>query len=421
MKQKILVLLLLYFILWGWVFADDCQKSCKIQDGPASVLQTYLNNLDIVIRNTLSEAKGKKTEPSDRKKIQNEILAQMSKVIDFGSYYSSFDYYVAVPITNEVPEQVKRDHELLNKQTERLTNLLERAIRAWYGEAVVENPCEGVEDSCKVLERWNVRGILTALIANNKEIVSFYRFSIVDQRNYADADFILVPDNFEGEMGAYYNKDTLTDCSLCDGAFFDTVKTSIENIGQNSGKNNEGIRKWKEAWALLTGAVGQSNYTKKEDELVRKHLGTEWLNGSAADSVTDNLARYNSGGLSTSNPLFNSANYTMSKTREDGKVFQTAISDILDTNQEIIPIKTIQENISKTRTSQDIQNEIASVLTDQAQFATVQDTGSEKIIAKIVRMHYSLVRSINVLDKNVKVSEEVCDSQWQWLWKCSYH
>jgi hypothetical protein len=176
------------------VFAEECEQSCKIQDGPATVLEDYINNLDVIIKNTLSTTKGK-TKSGDIKKAQQEILTQMSKLIDFESYYSSFDYYVAVPITNEIPQEIKRDHDLLNNQTERLIKLLERAIRAGYGEVEVENPCEGVEN-CKGL-KGNVRGILTVLIANNKKIVNYYRLSIIDQRNYGELDFYLVPDTFE--------------------------------------------------------------------------------------------------------------------------------------------------------------------------------------------------------------------------------
>jgi hypothetical protein len=39
---------------------------------------------------------------------------------------------------------------------------------------------------------------------------------------------------------------------------------------------------------------------------------------------------------------------------------------------------------------------------------------------RILRMHFSLVRSINMLQKNKSTTEELCDKQWIWMWKCSY-
>jgi len=402
----------------SWLaFAEECQKTCKIEDGPAPALEQYLNNLNKVINRTLRNAGSGERDDSSARKAQWEILTQMSKIIDFSGYFSSFDYYVAIPITNEVPQQVKRDHNRLDRETERLSRLLKRAIRSWYGDVYVEDACQDVE-WCDL--EWTVRGILTVLLKNNKKIVDYYRLSIVDEKWQSDADFILVPDNFDGEMEQYYNKDTLSDCSLCEWGFFEKITESIDKIWSLNSSGTEWIRKWKEAWGLISGAVGQSTYTKEEDRVLREYLWKQGINGSASDTVTDNLQRYNSGGLSSSNPFFNSFNYTFSKTEEDIGAFNQALENHLDTSQEEIPIVVLREQTDKAKTTGNIQSEIAAMFEDMIPFSAVQDTGSEKAQAKLIRMHYSLVRSINILDKTVKVSQEVCDSQGQWQGKCDY-
>jgi len=91
--------------------------------------------------------------------------------------------------------------------------------------------------------------------------------------------------------------------------------------------------------------------------------------------------------------------------------FANSIDNFLDTNQEKIPIVAIEKSVPKVKTSNAISQEIQAIYSEMIPFIAVQDTKNEQIIAKIIRMHYSLVRSINILDKNVKVAEEVCDSQ----------
>lgn len=420
MMKKIILTSLCFFLFNVSFFANanECSQSCKIQDGPASVIEDYLENLNTVVQNTLKSAKGEKTT-SGAKKIQQQLIAELWKLTDFWEYFSSFDYYVTVPITNEIPQEIKRDHDLLDKESERLQKILEKVIRSGYANSEVENPCEWVQ-YCDERFEGTVSGILTQLIKNNKEIVSYYRLSIIDKRSYGNTNFMLVPDTFEWEIGANYNKDTLADCSLCDGGFFDKVKTSIENIGANTSQNNEWLRKWKEAWALLTGAVGQSNYTKEEERILKEHLWKENLNSSSADTVTDNLARFNSGWLSTSNPFFNSANYTFSKAKDQVDTFANSLDTLIDTDQEKIPIVAIEKSVPKVKTSDAISQEISALYGEMIPFVAVQDTKNEQIIAKLLRMHYSLVRSINILDKNVRVAEEVCDSQWQGLGNCNY-
>ena len=119
MKKQLLTFFALVYTIPFLVYADECSQSCKIQDGPASAIVAYLENLNKAVQNTLKSAKGEKTT-SNAKKIQQQLTAELSKLTDFGEYFSSFDYHVTVPISNEVPQEVKRDHDLLDKESERL-------------------------------------------------------------------------------------------------------------------------------------------------------------------------------------------------------------------------------------------------------------------------------------------------------------
>jgi len=422
MKKNIFTYMSVLFLLLGssisFVSAECDINTCKIQDAPAPVLEDYLNNVSTIISNVQSGISESERDTTTRKKAQSSMLASMSQIINFSWYFSSFDFYVAIPITNEVPYPVKRDHQRIHTETERLSRILTKITRAWYGESPIPNVCDWVEN-CEL--SWNARSIITTLIKNNKYITDFYRLSIAGRSFSSQDTIILVWDDFTSQMKEHYNKDTLTDCSQCEGWFSDRISESIDKISNLNTDGSEGIRKWKDAWAQLSWAGGQSTKTQAEDEALRDYLGTQWLPWDAAESVTDNLARYNSGGVSTSNPLFNSLNYTFTNAQEDLDPFtEWAIENYLDTEQEKIPIVIINKSVNEIRKTQDIENDIQSIYKKQLPFAAVQDANTQKLIGKILRMHYDLFASIEILDKTVKISEKVCDSQWQGQGKCSY-
>jgi len=59
--------------------------------------------------------------------------------------------------------------------------------------------------------------------------------------------------------------------------------------------------------------------------------------------------------------------------------------------------------------TQTIEKSIHTLFEDQKPFAFVQDTVSQELQARILRMHFSLVRSINLLDKYKDVATEACE------------
>ena len=439
MKKNLYIFCSIFFIYIGscfWVSLSthaDCSGTCKIQDAPAPALEKYLDNVWQIIRTvgkSVSDAHSEETSSNNESiipksiskqtsSIQNSILASMSQIINFSGYFSSFDFYIALPMTQEVPYPIKRDHQRLQRETERLTNMLQKITKRWYAWTPIENPCQWISETCSL--SWNARSVLVDVIKNHKYIVGFYRLSINDSAYVSSRKYILVNDNFESEMEQYYNKTILTDCSQCEWGFMDRMNESIDKISNLNTEGFQGIRKWKEAWAQITWAVWQSIKTQQEDKLLREYLSTQGVSWDAAESVTNNLEKYNSGGLSTSNPLFNSANYTFGKAKEKVDSFtQWAIQNYLDTDQEEIPIVIINTTTDEVETTQSIEATISGIYEKQLLFAPVQDTGTQKLISKIIRMHYNLVEAINNLDATIKTSEKVCDSQGQGQWKCTY-
>jgi hypothetical protein len=75
---------------------------------------------------------------------------------------------------------------------------------------------------------------------------------------------------------------------------------------------------------------------------------------------------------------------------------------------------------TEIKATEDLKAEIKAMFEDQLPFAQWQDVASQELQLRILRMHFSLVRSINMLQKNKKSTERICEKQWQWDGRCIY-
>jgi hypothetical protein len=57
----------------------------------------------------------------------SRLLASFTDLLDFGNYFGNFDFKISLPITNEVPKEVTRDHNKLEAETEKFTQILKRS------------------------------------------------------------------------------------------------------------------------------------------------------------------------------------------------------------------------------------------------------------------------------------------------------
>ena len=422
MKKHILYILIslsFLFISGKGVFADACTDRCKIQDAPAPVLEKYL---DTTLRITRSISKKvSESEPTTKltNKVRNSILGSLGQTLNFSGFFSSFDFYVGFPAVSDIPYPIKRDHERLEREWERLARYLQKIIRSGYGEVSLENICDNIPN-CNT--SGTARSILVELVRNNKNITDAYRLSVLGRSNIAQQSFIFVPENFSDKMEEYYNKDTISACSSCEEAYWAKIQKEISKIWKINLDTTNWTKKWKAAFASLWGTTLPSIDEKNEERVLKEYLSSQWISGSAADAVTNNLKEYNSSDSISSNPLTNSLNYTFTNVDNTlGNTFkESAIQNFLDTGQEEIPIAIITESSDEIQISKSIQNSLAELYKQESSFAQRDDTGSEKIIAKIIRMHFSIAKSINILDKAIKIAEDVCNSQGRGKGKCSY-
>lgn len=408
-----------------YLYANECSSSCKIADAPAPALTEYFTNIQSLQSNILEALSDAESEivNLDNSEKDNSInswkrlLQNLNSLLNFNDHFSSFDYKIALPITNEVPNQVKRDHRKLESIDTRLSNILEASSRRNTGWWSSDTLCDWV--SYCTLQEWSVRQALLSAIKNNREIIRLYESSILDKAFLAEnRNFILVSDDFEAQIQDYYNKDTLGQCSKCEWNTWADVSEKIKNISLKNTGYKEGIQKWKDAWALMRWWKPAHN-AGTQNKVLGEYLDWQWISWSQSDVVLNNLDRYGSGSISGNNPSLNSENYARAVVSNNLDSFSETLAEEFSW-KERVPIVQLAEVNSEIASTEDLALWIQSLYESQLPFAQAQDNWSQELQLRILRMHASLVRTINELQKNKKLSEKLCDKQWTGMWRCSY-
>lgn len=421
----IVSILCIFPITW---FADECSNSCLIADAPAPALTEYFTNIETLQSNILellsSAESNLPAETNSREgsawssslSASKRLLQTMNGLLSFNDYYGSFDFKIALPITNEVPNEVSRDHRRLENISNRLINILESASRRNTLSAQSDAFCENI-DNCDLWEI-TVGTALTIAIKNNREIIRLFESSILDKAYLAEnRNFILVSEDFESQLQEYYNKDTLWLCSKCEWNSWAETTDTIQNISFKNTQYKAGVQSWKDAWALLRW-WSPANNASTQNRVLSEYLWSQWISWGQADVVLDNLERYGSGSISWSNPALNSSNYAGIAVKNTIDSFSETLSEQFEWRERVPIIELAQVN-SEIKSSEDLALWIQSLYESQLPFSQSQDIWSQQLQLRIIRMHASLVRSINELQKNKRVAEQLCDKQWTWDGNCN--
>ena len=437
--------ILVIFLLFHSVVAhaNQCSNSCIIEDAPSPALTQYITNLHTVTWNIVdSLAEGDIWVEWDIEGRFRNVLSSLDLTRSASELYTSFDYYVKIPIQHNIPSQINRDHDLIEQEWERLTSLLSTAEKRATWWVIVESVCGGIPN-CD-LSWLEARQALIDLIQNNQKILDFYRKSIVDKASLSQSTpYLLVQNTFPSEMMRAYNSDTLKACSGCGSEWgLLDIEQDLSKIMESISGGFESIKdsthSWKEAFALLRWeSPSWDGNPSLERELLSSFLKEQWVDTEQADIMMGNLERYNAWGLSTSNPALNSINEYQTKVFpvldsfwvSIGKWIQASIDlweDLIDLWEDVlpqndtIPYSYIYRVRNEVLSTEEISQNIATLYNEEIPFAIVEDTTTQELQARIIRMHYSLVRSANILEWKIEDAEELCDKQWVGLGKCSY-
>nr|MDD3719928.1 hypothetical protein [Candidatus Gracilibacteria bacterium] len=394
---------------------------CSIKDSPAQVLNDYISNLRKVVNNVTKDLASSGKDNSTLLKVEQDFIRSMNTIIDFDGYYSSFEF-TTLEITNEVPYEVKRDRVMLKNELRNLQNYLERIVRRGYSNNLVKNACSGVEN-CSL--SGNGQQVITELIKNTENVISLFESSILGDASQTDNKFILVPTNFRDEVIKYYNKSTLSDCSLSDGGFWDRASKAMEKISLDSQYMKDATKKWIDAWNLLTGKVSKEEERQLEKDLLRKELSRQGLPANQAQVIMNNLEKYNqNGGYSLGNNFF--ANSFNSMANAGGKFissfgsFVTGLADVgnsigaifsTDTTKGGVSNEVVNAEVSKKDDTKAMFETMQKLYAENLNYAGQETTVDEKIVDEVVELHISLSRIAETLNSTIQNSQNACNAQ----------
>ena len=408
------------------VSADECSQSCRISDAPAPALTEYFTNLETIKANIL-EGLSDAGSDTDRPSVtwirheRNRVMAALNSLLSFRDHYGSFDYHISLPITNELPQEVRRDHDRITRETERLTQILETSSRRSTSSTFIEDVCSGVS-YCSFWEE-TAQAILVAVIQNNQKVAQLYRASVLEKPQLAtDRNFILVADDFISEIESHYNKDTLTSCSSCEWWFLDTVREAMQNISFKNSDYSEWVQKWRDAWAMLMWQWWGSNpdRAREEAQLTEDYLRSQWIESERGHIILETQGRYDAGWLSSTDPLMNSQYQSQSQTEQERQTFQETLAEKTRNDNNSIPYLEVIRVDTQIKDDIDIAMSIETLYNDQLPYAFVQDTVTQELQAHIIRMHLDLVFTANLLWEQTDETERLCDKQATGRWRCEY-
>lgn len=447
MKKVLLILCLLLLIPQSFGVAFGCEesKSCLISDKPADVLTQYIKDLSQITNNVSSAARWATIDKGAIWKIRSQTLRITNATAGFWWYFSSFDYYVAYPITHDIPYQIERDHRLLLNQNTRLLSKIKTILRSGGADIIVKDACRGITTPCN-FNNQTAENILSALLKNHKKVVYLYQLNVLGKTSNFKDNLVLVDNTFQSKLSSHYWPDSVKTCSACEDWFEGRIKESISNIWKINENSEGAVNKWKYAWAVLTGneesaeefltrtwtGTRKDYYTESlwlwEENVLKRYLWETWAGAKTTEIALANLNRYNNswslvnkGKLNTSNPLENTARNIFSDIETEFDTFdESVIQEYENRGEKDIPTVDLQNTQDSIEVTKRIKRNIAELYERQQSTNVVQDTGVEKLQAKMIQMHVSLSNSISRLHKVTKKSEKVCNSQWKWLWKCNY-
>ena len=469
-------LALTFFItIWLWLqynltFADteprECltEQYCSIENETRVELDLYIESNTKAVENITTQvrARGTRWQPTDGlENFRRYIVGSVNNSVDIRRFDDLFDFYVLSAMNWSITSPIYRDYEKLAAEWERIQKLINMLADGLYDDMIITNNqlCNWINTRCSIdgepLEgRLSV--VLWKLYENNLAIRNYYYLTALwkedEWGNTAKIkNYFLIPatwingetdasvtTSFQNIIAKYYWANAIAQCQQCKWGSFKKIQDTINSISSWLQDQEDSYKSWKDSWYLLIGAKESSRKVEKERELLRKELSRQWIKTDNAEVILQNLDNYNnpenengrvSGFTWGNNYISNTFRSLVSNTTTELNTFESAIqSEFNERNEanwesldaETTTIDALQNTQSKINSSVDIADWIASLYQLQLEHTQKDDILSNKLINNIESTHNSLVETIKIMNKTIPISEEVCNSQGFWLWKCSY-
>lgn len=414
---------IIWFILFIWWIniTSAASDSCLIQDAPAEVLSSYIQNVRKAAVNINSQIMVSDNTDNQLKTFWKDVTRIFNEIIDWTGYFETFEYFVFFPLENHIPYQFNRDYSLIEREWNSLK---------WYLRTLTKNGQTSVkltqEQACKWIENctlsWTPTEIIGKLVQNNNKILSLYRNAVM-WNDLEKHDLILVDViDFPLELVKNYGFDNLALCPDGSEWFLERIKEAIQKIELINKKWRDGIQKWKDAYALLLWKdTKDQTYQEFERQALLKELSRQWVSVDNRDIMMKNLAKYNQEWWYSkdNNFITNSIKHIENSVWSQINAFQKSISGSLNAEKTEVSIGDLLQSTDTNKITDNIRLNISNIYNTELPFTAIEEINTEQLRARIIQLHNNLSTSIDVLDETSKISTQVCNSQDKWNGKCN--
>lgn len=433
MKNKLITFFVIFIsISLNSTYANN--SACKIKDSTDENIINYIDNnrevikliTDEIINGSVSdeERSVKNNLKKNYEQIKWPIIRIYNEAFDFSWYFSYFKYYAVYPISNEVPYEVKRDYNLLEKESEGIKLIIEKVSERWLSNTTIKNACENIWDDfvCNIEENIKVENLLSILLKNNTRILDLYRNVVIWEKQLDYDDLILVSEDFVKIIETNYNPTSNAECSK-DWWFFERIKEAIQNIWTLNQEWKDWVQKWKDAVNLLLKKdMSDEEYQKIEKELLRKELSRQWISWDSQQNMLDALDKYNKNNWMSldNNFLYNTFNNTWQKLEKEFKQFKKEVIWDFFEKQDTPEISIWNTNLAKknSQITADVEYRVKELNEQLKNFESISEFDTNNVISKIIDIHIEIANSTEVLQNSCKVAVQACEKQDALRWNC---
>lgn len=424
MKKITIFFILILSLLPNITFWIESSEKCLISDWTSPVITSYIKNIRTVLSNVNSKLIKSTPDKSiiiNYTKAKTLISRGYFSITNWDYYWSYFNFYVTYTISNEYVAPIWRDYNILENETKWLDKYYNYLINKWFLEISLKK-----EDICWNLENcnyeWNVIDILTKIKSELEYFKNYYRSTITNWWIVLDKTKIqLIPESFEEDFAKYYNAESTMNCSR-DGWFFERISKKAQEIIDWQKMSKDWIKSMKEAIALARWEwYWDKTYAEIEKELLQKELARQWVNPNQAEVMIQNLEKYNTSWFSKDNNFItNSFNYIYSSIKNQLNDFNKTVLETFDDEKKSTSVENFMDIKKWNELNNEIAKNIAEIYHTQIPNTSSQEELIDNVIWRLVKMHNNINNSIEVLDKTIKISQKVCNSQAFGKWKCEY-
>ena len=414
------IIFVLIFFNINTIFAWE---NCPIENN-SSYLNNYLNNVHKVVQNVNNVVnKNKDKIPKNNWifwKIQTirNISWSFNRLFSWRWYETELEYTI-LEQTKEIPKQLKTDIKILKKEAKsiRLANPNWENI-----EISLEEICSWI-DNCNFspYKQYTAITVIEELKRSTNNYIYFIQnqinaFKIKDSKNQ---NILFVN---KKDLEKIYSKENIKACSFSEDKnwkkwFFATIIERINNISFINDTYKDWAKSWIEAIDLLYSF--NTNQNKIEKQLLAKELQRQWIWWESASAIIWNLEAFNSSWtiLWWKAWFFNSMQLQLND-------FEEALEKKFpwykkwNPQNNIIPTASIEKEITKLKNIKKTEINIFSDYEKLKNLALEENTNNDILLNRMIDMHLSISRMINILNKTCPIAVKVCNDQKRWLWDC---